>query len=371
LLEIMLERVMELFEAQAGEIFLQDVSSGVFRLVVHHGEAEQAFWEIDRFRRGEGFIGKVAETGKPLWTDDLAREPRFMRRSVVEQGFNTLVSVPLTARGRVNGVLSLAFHEKRPFAQRELGLLEAVGSGVGIAAENARLYRQARRLAVLEERERIGMDLHDGIIQSIYAVGLTLDYIRLLVGDAPAQAVDRLGVAIDGLNAIIRDIRAYILDLRPTRLQAGDLAASFERLVREFKGDSLVEVDLRIEDEAVAKLDRDSGETLFHIAQEALANVAKHAHATKVWVSLISDSQGASLQVIDNGRGFDIQRTPSALGHGMVNMAERARGIGGDYEVLSSPGEGTTITVHLPGEAELDQVEVGEDGLPKRREDSS
>ena len=370
LLEIMLERVMELFEAQAGEIFLQDASSGVFRMAVHRGEAEQAFWEIDRFRRGEGFVGRVVESGKPMWTDNLAQEPRFLRRSVVEHGFNTLVSVPLTARGRVNGVLSLAFHEKRPFAQRELGLLEAVGSGVGIAAENARLYRQARRLAVLEERERIGMDLHDGIIQSIYAVGLTLDYIRLLVGESPAQAADRLGQSIDGLNAIIRDIRAYILDLRPTRLQAGDLAASFDRLVREFKGDSLVEVDLRIDDDAVAKLDREAGETLFHIAQEALANVAKHAHATKVWISLISDSQGISLQVIDNGKGFDIQRTPSALGHGMVNMAERASGIGCDYEVLSSPGEGTTITVHLPGEPDPDQVSAGEGVPPTTREES-
>lgn len=371
LLEIMLERVMELFEAQAGEIFLQDVTSGVFQMAVHRGEAEQAFWEIDRFRRGEGFVGKVAETGKPMWTDNLAQEPRFLRRSVVEQGFNSMVSVPLTARGRVNGVLSLAFREKRPFAQRELGLLEAVGSGVGIAAENARLYRQARRLAVLEERERIGMDLHDGIIQSIYAVGLTLDYIRLLVGEAPAQAADRLALAIDGLNAIIRDIRAYILDLQPTRLQAGDLAESFERLVREFKRDSLVEADLRIDEGAVAKLDHEAGETLFHIVQEALANVAKHAHATRVWISLISDGQGISLQVIDNGRGFDIQRTPSALGHGMVNMAERASGIGGEYEVLSSPGEGTTITVHLPGDPDPDHADVHKDGLPTSREETS
>jgi GAF domain-containing protein len=170
LLEVMLDRVMNLFHAAAGEIFLLQEGEGIYQKAIHLGDSPEAFWEIERFRMGEGFIGQVAQTGNPRWTTQLSEEVDFLRRSVVEQGFETLVCAPLMAPGKVTGVLSLAFKRNRPIEDREIGLLGAVGAGVGVAVENARLYRQARRVAVLEERERIGMDLHDGIIQSIYAI---------------------------------------------------------------------------------------------------------------------------------------------------------------------------------------------------------
>jgi len=223
LLEVMLDRVMNLFHAAAGEIFLLQEGEGVYQKAIHLGDSPEAFWEIERFRMGQGFIGQVAQTGNLRWTTQLSEEVDFLRRSVVEQGFETLVCAPLMAPGKVTGVLSLAFKRNRPIEDREIGLLGAVGAGVGVAVENARLYRQARRVAVLEERERIGMDLHDGIIQSIYAIGLTLDYTRLQVNDDSPEASERLEQAISGLNAVIRDLRSYILDLQPARIQTDDL----------------------------------------------------------------------------------------------------------------------------------------------------
>jgi signal transduction histidine kinase len=248
----------------------------------------------------------------------------------------------------VVGVLCLAFQGERVINEREIGLLEAVGAGVGIAVENARLNRQTRRLAVLEERERIGMDLHDGIIQSVYAVGLTLEYIRIQIEEDREQAIQRLEQAIEGLDAVIGDLRSYILDLQPSRIQVDDLHAALERLIREFKSNTLIDAELITESEALEQLERDTASELFLIAQEALANTAKHAFATKVWLSVRQIDEDVSLQVIDNGRGFDTGKEPGRLGHGLSNMSERTRQIGGSFEIVSNPGDGTTVTVRMP-----------------------
>ena len=347
-LEVMLERLVTLFGAGVGEFFLREAEEGIYRKVSHRGGETNPLWAVNQFRPGQGLVGSVAKIGKPIWTQNLAEEGRFLSQTVIEAGYGTLVCVPLTAPGQVVGVLSLAFRDERTFDEREIGLLEAVGAGVGVVVENARLYRQARRLAVLEERERIGMDLHDGIIQSIYAVGLILEYIRLMVTEDPEQAGQRLEQAIQSLNTVIGDIRSYILDLQPSRIQIDDLSRALDRLANEFEANTLVEVELEVEPEALELLDRRIATGLFHIAQEALANTAKHAYATHVSLKLVKTGSNISLRVIDNGRGFDIEKEPGALGHGLSNMAERARQVGGQLEIESGIGEGTTVTVRLP-----------------------
>jgi signal transduction histidine kinase len=348
LLEIMLERVMKLFHANAGEIFLLEEADGVYRKAIHMGEAPKAFSELESFRPGEGLVGKVAQQASPHWITDVSSDPGFVRRAVSKSGFKTVVGVPLTAPGKVTGVLTLAFHAERSIDDNESGLLASVGAGVGIAVENARLYRQARRVAVLEERDRIGMDLHDGVIQSIFAVGLTLEYARLDVQERAPDAAERIDMAIANLNKSIRDIRSYILDLQPSRISTEDLRVALERLAREFKANTLVEVDLLVEPQALAALKGPIANDLFHISQEALANVAKHAQATHAWISVRETKDGAiTLQVLDNGRGFELDRAPHLLGHGLSNMAERVRVFGGEFSVDSSPGEGTTITIRI------------------------
>jgi signal transduction histidine kinase len=349
LLDDMLERVMSLFQAEAGEIFLLDESEGLYRKAIHHGDDPEAFWEVDRFRIGEGLIGLVAQNGQAQWTDNFEQQGNFVRPSVVERGFKTLVAVPLKAPGKVPGVLSFALKRQRVIGDREVGLLRAIGAGVGISVENARLYRQARRLAVLEERERIGMDLHDGIIQSIYAVGLTMDYTRLLVQDHVPEAVEKIDQAIEGLNKAIRELRTYILDLQPSKIAADDVEKALEVLVREFKANTLVDAELIIEDGIIDHIPEKATSELFHITREALANAAKHAKATRVLVALREASeQTITLQVIDNGLGFEVEAETELLGHGLSNMSQRAKKVGGELDVDSSPGEGTTVTVRFP-----------------------
>jgi signal transduction histidine kinase len=192
------------------------------------------------------------------------------------------------------------------------------------------------------------MDLHDGIIQSVYAVGLTLEYIRIQIEEDREQAMQRLEQAIEGLDAVIGDLRSYILDLQPSRIQFDDLREGLELLIREFKSNTLIDAELITEPEALKKLEQDTVSELFLIAQEALANTAKHAFATKVWLSVRQIDEDVSLQVIDNGRGFDTAKQPGRLGHGLSNMSERARQIGGRFEIMSNPGDGTTVTVRMP-----------------------
>jgi signal transduction histidine kinase len=347
MMSVMLDRIVNLFGATSGEVFLLDEGENVYNLTVHCCHREHSIWEQKKFKLGEGFIGTIADEAKLSWSNELKSEQNFLHDGILEMGFGTIVGVPILMRGKVMGVLAMAFLGRRPFTEREIGLLEAVGAAVGVGVESARLNRQARRVAILEERERIGMDLHDGIIQSIYAVGLTLDSIRVMVRDNPDAAQEHLEKAIETLNANIRDIRAYILDLQPARLAGSEFEEGLARLGREFKANSLVDIELHVEEQALEDLHDDISQNLLQIAQEALANVAKHAQATRVLLTLRNMDERVYLQIIDNGRGFDLYQKPELLGHGLSNMGERARQIGGEFDIVTSPGEGTAITIRL------------------------
>jgi len=226
-----LAQVMSHFQVEAGEIFLREEDGVTLRLVLHRGEAAEAFWTRNRFKMGEGMIGQAAQTMQPVISNHLEKDKRVLREAVVEAGFKQIACIPLTARGELAGVLSIAARSRKAISKTEIQLLTAIGAGAGTAIENARLHANTRRLAVLEERERIGMDLHDGIIQSIYGVGLTLENARLRLRENPQDAEDRLQQAIEDLNRTIRDIRSYILDLRPREMHGEGLVEGLQRLI--------------------------------------------------------------------------------------------------------------------------------------------
>jgi signal transduction histidine kinase len=273
---------------------------------------------------------------------------RYLRPSVVAAGFKCIACIPLTALGSVVGVMSVASRREHSFDSRELSLLTAIGAWAGLAMENARLHRQARRLAVLEERERIGMDLHDGIIQSIYGVGLALEFARVALEEDPRQSLQKIEQAIDGLNKTIRDIRTYILDLRPRHFVGLNLREGLQRLVEEYRANTMGDAILTAPEDGLATLPASHGTALFHICQEALANAAKHAHARRLDVHLWASKDRVLLEISDNGEGFDLHKMSVTLGHGLSNMHIRARKVGGDVEITSAPGEGTTVLAWVP-----------------------
>ncbi|MDO9130023.1 MAG: GAF domain-containing sensor histidine kinase [Anaerolineales bacterium] len=344
-----LAQLMAHFKVEAGEIFLREDDGHTLRLVLHRGEAAEAFWTRNRFRIGEGIIGLVAETMQPAISHDLKKDKYFLREAVVQAGFKQMACIPLTARGELVGVLSLAARSQRPFEENEIQMLISVGAAAGTAIENARLHFNARRVAVLEERERIGMDLHDGVIQSIYGVGMALENARLLMREDIQQADNRIQKAMDDLNRTIRDIRTYILDLRPRDMRDDSLMEGLQRLIAEFQQNAKAEITLAgPKNDHLGDLPQLHAMALFHICQEALANVAKHAHATKVSVDLWVSSDRVLLEIHDDGRGFYVAEINKMVGHGLANMMTRVHNVSGDLDVTSTPGEGTTILAWVP-----------------------
>jgi two-component system sensor histidine kinase DevS len=348
ILEKTLDHIMSYLDVEAGEIFLTEEDGSSLRMAMHRGEAADAFWTKDQFRLGEGFVGLVAESGKPMVSNSLQQDMRYLRRKVINAGFKCVACIPLAAHGNVVGVMGIATRHIQRLNQREIDLLTAIGTWAGTAIENIRLNQQARRLAVLEERERIGMDLHDGIIQSIYAVGLALDYARMEVESNPHKTVLKLEQAIEGLNSTIRDIRTYIMDLRPQQFRGENLNESLQHLVDETCANTHLQVILSGPQDGVLILPTAIATALFHICQEALANVAKHAQAHQASIHLWTAPGRVLLEISDDGIGFDIPQMRMALGHGLANMLTRARKVGGDIEINSDLGKGTTILAWAP-----------------------
>jgi signal transduction histidine kinase len=227
-------------------------------------------------------------------------------------------------------------------------IIQMLAAYAAAAIQNARLHENTHRLAVLEERERIGMDLHDGIIQSIYGVGLSLEGALHSIDEDSEDARKRIQNSIESLNQAIRDLRAYILDLRPRQMGNDGLMSGLKRLATEFRANSLTEVALTGPEDELMDLPPSLSLALFHICQEALANAAKHAKAKHVEISLWFTDDRALMEIHDDGKGFESEKQTLSLGHGLANMQTRAAAAGGDVDISSAPGEGTTILAWVP-----------------------
>jgi signal transduction histidine kinase len=257
--------------------------------------------------------------------------------------------VPVTVRGRAVGSLYLA--NKRgggSFTADDQDVVERFALHAGIAIDNARLLAQAQRLAVVEERERIGRDLHDSVIQRLYGLSLSLEDVPDLMVEAPAEARQRVDRAIDALHATIGEIRVFIYDLRPTLPAGGDLRRSLAELADEIERAADTPIDLDIDD---VRLEVDVASEVVAIAREALSNVARHAAATRAWVALDLRGERVRLVIGDDGRGFEARGRRTRSQHGLSNIRDRATALGGRMRVRSEPGVGTRIIVDLPLDA--------------------
>ncbi len=228
--------------------------------------------------------------------------------------------------------------------QQRLRTEHALQSRATLEAEMRQGEHQLRRS--VEERERMSRDLHDDIMQSIYAVGLSLEDCRRVVRQSPDQAEPRLAAAIHTLNNTIRSVRGFIAGLEPKVLHGREFKTALKSLALT-SGDAPAQFGFEVDPAAANRLTSTQATQLLHIAKEAMSNSVRHAHASAVTVSLHPDGAGARLEIRDDGMGFD-PASANGKGHGLRNMTTRAREIGAELQLHSAPGQGCRIVVTIP-----------------------
>lgn len=295
--------------------------------------------------RGRGLLGLLQDEQRPIRLSSIADHPASVGFPKGHPLMRSFLGVPLLWRGRSVGNLYLT--EKigaDEFSVEDEEALLTLAAQAAIAIENARLYEQVGRISVLEERQRIGMDLHDGAMQSLYGVGLLLEDAA---ERAPAsEARGPIERAVELLNGTIADMRRYVMGLRPIRGAERPLSESLPTLAKQMGDQARLEVRVDIDPDAERDLDPEQREAMFYVAADALTNVARHARATRANIRFLRDNGTAVLEVQDDGIGFDpALRAP---GLGLRNMRERAFVAGGRFEVGSIPGRGTRVRLELP-----------------------
>jgi signal transduction histidine kinase len=347
-LQLITDRVRELAHAEYAALGIVDQEGGIEHFITSGiSRADRA--RIGPPPHGHGLLGVIARETRPVRVHDVATDARRFGVPPNHPPMHSLLGVPIGAKGRSIGRLYLT--NKQPsgdFTEDDERLVEMFALHAGIAIENARLHEQVQRLAIVEERERIGRDLHDGIIQSIYAVGLSLEDVPDLMSEEPDEARARVERAIDSLDQSIRDIRNFIFGLRPELLEQSGLVGGLAALADEFRVNSMIDVELDTGDAREVILPPDLIGQLLSIAREALSNIARHSKATRGSVRVEAGEGVVRLIISDNGAGFDASK-PRGAGHqGLVNMRARASSVGARLEVESEPGAGTRIIVEVP-----------------------
>jgi signal transduction histidine kinase len=296
--------------------------------------------------RERSISGDVIRTGRPRVLEDLSAEPGAHEPMVRLGKLGPAIFLPVTARGETVGTLMVANPRgTEPFADEVFGLVESFAVQASYALEHSRARADRDRLALMEDRERIAKELHDGVIQSLFAVGMGLQGTALLAGDEDLSR--RIEGAVEELDSVIRDLRSYIFGLRPGILVDRALDQALRDLAGDFERRSGI-VTVTDVDEIAASSLSPVGADLVQLAREALSNVGRHAAATTVRMSLAARDGGAVFVVDDDGKGFDPAEA-AGRGSGLSNMRERAEALGATLTIDSVPGEGTTLTVVLPG----------------------
>ncbi|MDH4334259.1 MAG: GAF domain-containing sensor histidine kinase [Chloroflexota bacterium] len=345
-LQLIVDRVRDLADAEYAALGIVD-ADGVIERFLTSGMSQAARDRIGAFPRGLGLLGLIIRDGQTLRLPDIGTDPRRSGFPPNHPPMHSFLGVPVKVKGNAVGDLYLT--NKRgatEFSEDDELLVERFALHAGLAIENARLSQQVQALAVVEERERIGRDLHDGIIQRIYAVALGLDDLPQTIVTDPAGAAERVDRAIDALHAAISEIRTFIYGLRPGLQEAGDIVSTLETLAEELRLQSSLEIV--VDADVPIDLPSDIAAEVSNVAREALSNAARHAAANLARVVIEETADGPRLVVADDGRGFDPATPLDATHNGLANMRARAARIGGRLEIESGPGRGTRIILSLP-----------------------
>ncbi len=362
ILERSLDAVLRLTEVDIGAVFLLDEIRGALQLMAYRGLSKEAAEMAAEFGLLDSNCGGVLEHGQLVVVPDLSHYRNRRARSLQRENLSTLVHVPLTAKGAVLGSMCIGTRRVREFDPEEQELLTALGSQIAVAIENARLYAELQHKERLrgelfkkainaqeEERRRIARELHDETSQSLTALLFAAETAREMKGIREArrqldQMHDLLQHTLDGVHKVIFDLRPSMLDhlgvvpairsLAKSRLEARGV-----RVVVQELGEPL-------------RLAPEMETALYRVVQEAVSNISRHAAARNVTIACALDGPQAEICIQDDGIGFDLTdlslAPDSPRGLGLLGMQERLELLGGEMQILTTPGSGTLLRIRIP-----------------------
>ena len=341
------ESAVALVDARYGALGVLDESGTALAQFLTVGLDDATYAAIGPLPKGHGILGLLIRDPKPLRLPTLAEHPDSYGFPPHHPPMRSFLGVPVRVRDQVFGNLYLTDKTTgEVFTDIDEELVVGLAAAAGVAIENARLHTRVRELALLEDRERIARDLHDTVIQRLFATGLRLQGAARLVG--VPEVAERITQAVDDLDLTVKHIRTAIFGLEASPRSAGGLRARVLSLVTEAGGALGFDPQVLFEGPVDALAEEVATEVLA-VLREALANAARHAGASRVQVELaVGPEAGVVLRVIDNGRGLGRRR---AGGKGLANMATRASGLGGVMSAGPGPQGGTVIEWRVPAGA--------------------
>jgi signal transduction histidine kinase len=367
ILKIGLDNVLELVDSDIGGILLLDEKTKSLQYGVQRGLSPQHAREL-KMQIGEGIIGHVAQSGEPVVIGNISKDPRTIRPDlVVADGMLGFASVPLKIRGKVIGVIIVSSHRANRFDDDDVALLISMGDYLGTAIEQIRLYENLAEAgqkyqsllkhaltAQEQERKRIARELHDETSQAITSLTLNLQALAGTaemngIGDANFRKM--LKTVQDYAVYVGNEIVKLMKELRPTLLDELGMPSAIQRYAK----DTLQAKGINLNVEFIGTDHRFPQEvevTLFRVAQGIIGNVLEHSEAKNAWVKLECDDLQCTLQVRDDGKGFDTTRpaqvASNGRGSGQLIMKERIDFVGGNFKIDSKPGQGTNVEVSVP-----------------------
>lgn len=345
-LQLIVDRVRELVAAQYAALGIVDEAGQITQFITS-GISEEQREAIGDLPRGRGLLGLIIRENRAYRIPRISAHPERYGFPPNHPPMDSFLGVPITVKGDVVGRLYLTNKQgAAEFGPGDQALVETFALHAGIAIESARLHEQVQRLAVVDERDRISRDLHDSVIQMIYAVTLSLDDVPDMIRQEPDEASQRVDNAIEALQGVIRDIRHFIFGLRPLLLESGSLSEGLQALADEMRRNTTTEI--MIEAREPEGLPLAVVAELLAIAREALANIARHSDARWAAIQLTTRDDELRMEIADDGRGVGDRADVDRGHHGLANMRARAEALGGAFEMESAPSAGTRIIVTVP-----------------------
>ncbi len=361
-----LEEILNNIVAQATRL-LQANAAAIYRLQDKNGPLKiQAGYSLPaeyiarmEIPLNQGLVGRAVQRRQPVTFpspdlsfnhSDFLKPGDPLRPLFIEAmaQYQALLAVPLIIKDEVYGGIVLYYTQRRFFSDEDIALAVSFADQAALAIENARLFDQAEQAAILEERQRLARDLHDSVTQSLYGVTMFAEAAaRLLKSNQIELAAGHLRELRSTAQEALQEMRLLIFELRPSVLEEAGLAAALQTRLEAVERRSGLVTELKVEGTQAQPLTSKVEEGLYRLAQEALNNILKHAHARHVTVCLHHRPQGVRLEISDDGSGFDLAAIRQRAGLGLRGMEERARQLGAALTVASQPGQGTKIIVEV------------------------